>query len=159
MTRARIALAATLAAALAAGTAHAQAQGTSVLAGRKIVPPVKGEALIEYTAPATKRQGASVVTTIMVKNLSQAPIARLRIAETWYGKDSSIVIGGQGAINGLLQPNEVGTIVIETPWNEKMFQSQYTFSHANGKVSKPRRVAKLEAPKEPATVPAAAPKK
>jgi len=86
MTRARVGLAAALAAValfaeLRIGCQAAQAQQapqlTPVLAGRKFVPPLKGEAAIEYTAPRTARKGETVVTTIMVKNLMPQPIARL----------------------------------------------------------------------------------
>ena len=159
MTRARIAVAATLTAtALVSVTALAQTQAPamkSVLAGKKVVPPFKGDAVIEYTAPQTKREGKMVVTTITVRNLSGAPLARLRATETWYSKDQQIVQSGQGSIESLFQPNEVQTIRIETPYNERMSANQLTFSHANGTVSKPRRVQKLEAPKAPAAVPAA----
>jgi hypothetical protein len=154
MTRARIAVAATLAVtALATGSLMAQQTTTSmpsVLAGKKIVPPLKGDAVIEYTAPQTSRVANNIITKITVKNLSQSPIARLRINETWYAKDGTILGGNFGTINGLLQPNEIQTITIETPYKTGMNANQLTFAHANGTVNKPRRVAKLEAPKEPA---------
>ena len=152
MIRARFAVAATLVgttlyagAALAQGTTQAPPM-TSVLAGKKFAPPVKGEALVEFTQPVTKRVKENVETTIRVRNLSQAPIARLQITETWYDKGGAIVTGGKGSINGLLQPGEVQVITIETPYNAKMNGNQFNFSHANGSV-KPAKVAKLEVPK------------
>ena len=45
-------------------------------------------------------------------------------------------------INGLLQPGEIQTITIETPYNPKMNSNNWNFAHANGTV-KPAKV-KLE---------------
>jgi hypothetical protein len=132
-------------------------QLTPVLAGKKIVPPIKGEATIDFTQPVTKAlPGRNLVqTTIKVKNATQSPIARLQVAETWYDGAGAIVAGGRGVINGLLQPGEVQTITIETPYNPKMKSNNWNFTHANGTV-KPTKVKSLDAPADPA---AAAPKK
>ena len=72
------------------------------------------------------------------------------------------VAGAVGGITvvetyGLLQPGEVQTIVIETPYNAKMKQNNYNFSHANGTI-KPHKVAKMGDEKEPAAKPASATK-
>ena len=120
---------------------------TSVLAGKKFTPPIRGEAAVEYTAPVTKREKDMVVTRITVRNAATAPIPRLTIAETWYDKGGGVLTGGKGTINGLLQPGEVQTIVIQTPFKPGMNANNYNFSHANGTI-KPVRVPKLEMPKE-----------
>jgi hypothetical protein len=163
MSRARIAVAAILAATpFVAGPLLAQQTTTSmpsVLAGKKVVPPLKGDAVIEFTAPQTARVGNNIVTKITVKNLSPAPVARLRVNETWYDKAGGVVGGNQGFINGLIQPNEIQVITIETPYKQGMDRNNFTFAHANGTVNKPRRVAKLEPAKQPAATPAAATKK
>jgi hypothetical protein len=154
MNRARFAVAATLLTAVYAGAAlAAQVQAppmSPVLAGKKITPPLKGEALVEFTQPVTKAiPGKSiVVTTIKVRNSSLAPIARLQVSETWYDKGGAIVAGGRGTINGLLQPGEIQTITIETPYNAKMSSNNWNFTHANGSV-KPAKVKTLE-PKDAA---------
>jgi hypothetical protein len=151
MNRARFAFSATLiAVTLATGTALAgqatqAAPMPSVLGGKKFTPPMRGEATIEFTQPVTKREKDMVVTRIMVRNASVGPVGRLTVEETWYDKGGGIVTGGKGGINGLLQPGEIQTIVIETPYNAKMNGNQFKFSHANGAV-KPAKVAKLEAP-------------
>ena len=153
MNRARFAVAATLVGTtLYAGAALAQAQSgtqappmTSVLAGKKFAPPVKGEALVEFTQPVTKRIKENVETTIKVRNLSQAPIARLQITETWYNKAGAVVGGGKGVYPGLLQPGEIQTIVITTPYKAEMASNNWNFSHANGAV-KPAKVKSLDAP-------------
>ncbi|HEY7172858.1 MAG TPA: hypothetical protein VH417_18530 [Vicinamibacterales bacterium] len=147
MNRVRIAAAATLVSTIMYAGAALAAQATTttpsssaplqpVLAGKKIVPPVRGEASVEFTQPTTKAiQGQNKVqTTIKVRNNSAAPIARLQITETWYDKGGAIVAGGKGVINGLLQPGEIQTITIETPYNPKMSSNAWNFSHANGTV-------------------------
>ena len=169
MTRARTVFAATLAgasfvgAALFAQTGQTQSPPLqSVLAGKKFTPPIKGTADVEYTKPITKRDKNMVITKITVKNISNAPIPRLTIDETWFSKDNQLVSGGKGFINGLLQPGEVKTIEIQTPYDAKMNANSWNFSHANGAV-KPHQVKSLEdataAKKEPAAKNASAKKK
>ena len=168
MTRARLAFAATLAGAsflCAPATATQNPQTTTqpmqtILAGKKFTPPLKGQADVELTQPVSKREKDMVVTRITVKNISNAPIARLTVDETWYGKDQSTVAGGKGVVNGLLQPGEVKVIEIQTPWNAKMSSNNWNFSHANGAV-KPHKVKSIEDPnakKEPAAKTASATK-
>ncbi len=118
---------------------------TPVLAGKKFTPPVKGPAEVELTRPMTKKEKDMVVTRIQVKNVSTGPIARLTVDESWYDKGGALVAGSKGVINGLLQPGEIQTIVIETPYSAKMSANQWVFSHANGTVPKPKRVDKLVA--------------
>lgn len=164
MTRARVGFAAALVAtalsadAVLAGQAVQAPQLTPVLAGKKFTPPLKGQAAVEFTAPKTTRNTKenSVVTTITVRNISPQPIARLTINEIWYEKGGAVLTAGRGVINGVIQPQEIQTITINTPWKAGMSSNNYQFSHANGTV-KPSRVLKLEAPKEGAA--AAATKK
>jgi hypothetical protein len=164
MNRARVAFSATLVATtLAAGMAQAGQTSsappmTSVLAGKKFTPPIKGEAVIEFTQPVTKREKDMVVTRITVRNASIGPVPRLTVSETWYDKGGAIVTGGKGSINGLLQPGEIQTIVIETPYSAKMNGNNFNFTHANGSV-KPAKVAKLEVPKDESAAAAKAPAK
>ena len=161
MTRARVAFAAalvstTLFASAAAAQVTQAPPMTPVLAGKTFTPPVRGEALIEFTQPVTKAlPGKSMVqTTIKVRNASAAPIARLKVDETWYDKGGAIVAGGKGVINGLLQPGEIQTLTIATPYSPKMSSNNWNFTHANGTV-KVAKVKTLEAPKD---APAAAKK-
>jgi hypothetical protein len=157
MTRARVAFAATLTVvALSSGAdlaGQVQApQLTPILAGRKFTPPIKGQAEVEFTAPKTARKGDSVITQITVRNISPQPIARLRIDEVWYERGGSVLTAGRGVINGVLQPQEIQTITIDTPWKAGMNSNNYQFSHANGTV-KPHRVQKLDIPKDAAAAP------
>jgi hypothetical protein len=162
MNRARCTFAATLVgvsvvSALLVAQTPAAPPMTSVLAGKKLTPPIRGQAEVDFTNPVTKREKDMVITKIQVRNMSAAPIPRLTITETWYDAGGASVGGGKGAINGLLQPGEIQTIVIETPYNAKMKANNYNFSHANGAV-KPHPVPKLTAAgdKDAAAKPAAA---
>ena len=166
MNRARLIVAASLVSASFVAL-HAQTPAappmTSVLAGKTFKPAFKGQAEIDYTKPVTKRDKDMVVTTIMVKNNAAGPLLRLTIDETWYDAGGGLVTGGKGVVNRL-EPGEVATVKIETPFNAKMKANNYNFTHANGTV-KPHAVPKLTAggDKEPAAKPAsttkAAPKK
>jgi hypothetical protein len=149
MNRVHVAVAATLISttmfAGAARAAQAPPNLQPVLAGKKITPPIKGEATIEFLQPVTKPlPGKNLVqTTIKVRNASPAPIARLKVAETWYDGAGAIVAGGTGVINGLLQPGEISTITIDTPYSAKMKSNNWNFTHANGTV-KVNKVKSLE---------------
>jgi len=150
MNRVHFAVAATLISTTMFAGAVVAAQSTQltpVLAGKKITPPIKGEATIDFTQPVTKAlPGKNLVQTVSkVKNSTASPIARLQVAETWYDGAGAIIAGGRGVINGLLQPGEVQTITIETPYNAKMKSNNWNFTHANGTV-KPTKVKTLDAP-------------
>ena len=125
-----------------------------ILAGRKIVPPARGEVLVEYTTAVTKRDGPNVVTRLQVKNVGSAPISRLTFTETWYDKAGVIVTGNKGVINGLFQPGEIQALTISTPYDARMSGNRQGFSHANGTV-KTTRVVKFDVPKQPAAAQAA----
>jgi hypothetical protein len=163
MNRARHVFAATLAvAACTGGLALAAMQDApkapelkSVLAGRKLTPPIRGQADVDYIRSPTKREGNVLVTKLQVKNASNAPIPRLTIDETWYDKNQNMIPGGKGVVEGLLQPGEVKTLEIRTTVNPNMSTSTLMFSHANGPV-KPHAVKSMDAPgKEPAAKTAA----
>jgi len=152
--RARFALAATIAsAAMLGGELIAQTTTTSqtppmtsVLAGKKLTPPIRGEAALEWVDPKPERKGDMVITKMTVRNASAAPIARLQVDETWYDKSGATVTAGRGVINGLLQSGETAVLEIQTPWKAGMSGFQRQYKHANGTI-KPVKVNKLEAPK------------
>jgi hypothetical protein len=160
MNRARFAIVAALAGAAIAGAsgnlvAQQAPEFHTVLAGKKVEPPFKGQADVEYTQPVTKKNGDNVVTTLKVKNVSPGPVARLKITETWFDKAGQVVSAGETTLDKPLPAGMVETITIQTPWSAKMNGNGYNFSHANGTV-KPKRVAKLDdAPKAAAAKPPA----
>ncbi len=165
MTRARSLFAATVVGALASATTFAQTAPQappmqSILAGKKFIPPVRGQAEIDYVKDQTRREGTTLITKIHVKNLGTAPIARLKVTETWYDKKNNMLPGGEGVINGLLQPGETQVIEVRTPTNPNFNVQMLMFAHANGTV-KPHLVKTLDdaSAKEPAAKTASATKK
>lgn len=115
-----------------------------ILAGKKLTPPIRGQADVDYLKPVTTRKGSDVITKIQVKNTSNAPIARLRVIETWFDKSGGTIPGGEGVINGLLNPGETATIEIHTPYSDKLSSNSWNFLHANGSV-KPHSVKSFDA--------------
>ena len=149
MNRARFPLAATFAASalsvgLLAGQAAQAPEMKSVLAGKKLTPPARGEVIVEFTSPVRKAVKDMIETSFQVKNIGLAPIARLTITQTWFDKAGAVIGGGKGVADGLLQPGEIQKIVIESPKKETYNSDSFNFTHANGAV-KPKQVAKLVA--------------
>ena len=87
-----------------------------------------------------------------------APIARLQVTETWYDKGGTVVASSRRRINGLLQPQEIQTMTIETPYSTKLSSNNWNFTHANGTV-KIAKVKSLDPPKDAAATPPPAAKK
>ena len=115
-------------------------------APRKLISPVRGDATVEYTKPATKRAGANVVTTLMIKNTSPAPIAGFRLEENWADKAGNLAGGDVYRHPRPLMPGEVINITLTTPFNARMTSNSYNFVHANG-IVKPKAVPKIDVPK------------
>lgn len=97
-------------------------------------PPLKGVVQVGILKPVTKVDGANVVTTIKLKNLSKGPIAGLKVDEYWYDKGGNLLPGASKVVR-LLGPGEVATVVLTTKKDPKMNSNTYQFSHANGQVT------------------------
>jgi hypothetical protein len=111
----------------------------------KFLPPVRGEAVLGYTVPATKRVAGEIVTTIKVKNMSTTNnIVGLKVEEYWYDKKGDPVTGGEYRHRKPLGPGEMIDVVIHTPTNPGMDRNSYKFSHANGTVKTEKMDAKGE---------------
>lgn len=115
-------------------------------AQRKLISPLRGEATVEYTRPATKRAGPNVVTVIVVKNTAPGPLAGFRLEESWSDKAGNLAGGETYRHSKPLMPGEVITVTLTTPWNARMTSNSYNFVHANGTV-KPKAVPKIDVPK------------
>jgi hypothetical protein len=104
-------------------------------APKKLVPPIRGEAVIGYLKPVTKQEKNMIVTTIKIKNLSNGAIAGLKVDEFWYDKEGNPVTGSQPfRWRKPLQPGEVIDVVLLVPRNPAMNRNQYKFEHANGTI-------------------------
>jgi hypothetical protein len=115
-------------------------------APRKLISPVRGEAQVEYTKPNTRVDNKSneVITVIMVKNVSTAPIAGFKLDESWIDKAGTLSGGDTYRHPKPFMPGEVITVTLRTPKNARMASNSYNFSHANGTV-KPKLVPKMVA--------------
>ena len=111
---------------------------------RKLISPFRGDATVEFTKPVTKRAGANIVTTLVVKNTSPGPLAGFRLEESWSDKSGNLAGGDTYRHPRPLMPNEVITITLTTPFNTRMTSNSYNFIHANGNV-KPKNVPKIDA--------------
>jgi len=107
---------------------------TQPAAPAKFIPAVRGQAELGYIKPITKRAGGEIVTVIKVKNLSNAPIAGLKVDEFWYDKAGDPVTGDTFRYKKLMMPGEVLDVTLRTPVNPKMDRNSYNFSHANGTI-------------------------
>jgi len=123
------------------------ATGAATAQEKKLIPPVRGEAQLDITKPATKVQGNEVVTTFVVRNpATTGAIAGLKVEENWYDKGGNPVTGDTYRHPRPLKSGEIISITLRTPRNPTMNSNQYQFSHANGTI-KTNIVPKLEVPK------------
>lgn len=117
---------------------------------RKLIPPIRGEALLEITKPNTKVSGTEVVTVIVARNpATSGAIAGLKVEEQWFDKKRNPVTGDTYRHPRPLRAGEIVTITLRSPKNAAMDTNRYQFTHANGTI-KVETVAKIEVPKDPA---------
>jgi len=132
-----------LASASAAVFAQAPAAKTQQPAANKFVTPFKGEAAVEMTPGATKRDGNLVVTTFKVKNVSPGPLVGFKVEEYWYSKKGETVTGSPSFRHMKpFMPGEVVEVTLRSPYNAEMERRMTMFGHTNGKV-KPKQVPKF----------------
>jgi hypothetical protein len=123
------------------------ATGGATAQERKLIPPIRGEAALEITKPATRVVGNEVVTTFVVRNpATTGAIAGLKVEENWYDKGGNPVTGDTYRHPRPLKAGEIISITLRTPRNPAMNSNQYQFSHGNGTI-KTNIVPKLEVPK------------
>ena len=119
---------------------------SGMAAAQKLIAPIRGNAKVEMTKPATKVSAKEIVTTFLLKNIEAAPIAGLKVEENWYDKAGNPVMGDTFRNLKPLQPGEVITVTFKTPRVPAMQRYQYLFSHANG-IIKQQVVPKIDMPK------------
>jgi hypothetical protein len=136
--------------------APAPAPPSPELLKARMRPPVKGTAYIEIIKGTSKRVGDEIVTVTRVKNVSDAPIAGLRIDEWWYAGGQQ-VSAGDARLRQPLAPGEIVEMTTKSPVKRDMSGgSQLQFTHANGGI-KPKAVKKFgeaDDAKKPAAPPA-----
>jgi hypothetical protein len=109
----------------------------------KWVAPIKGLAEVEIIKSDSKRIGKDIVTDFKVKNVSSGAIALFRIDEYWYDAARKLVTGDTQRYGKPILPGEVIEIKTASPAKPGAAVSQWSFSHANGKI-KPKIVKKFE---------------
>lgn len=114
-------------------------------APRRLIAPVRGEAVVEVTPPDTKIGASEIVTKIRMKNVSKGPIAGLRITETWY-KGQDALAGDVYRHPRPIQVDEVIEATLTVPRSRVIgARNRYDFVHANGTI-KANAVKSLPAP-------------
>ena len=125
------------------GVAQTQAAGQAQAPPAvKWVNPIRGTVEIAFLRPEVKRVKADVVTTIKVKNMSNGPIARLKVEEFWWDNNNNPVSSNQDWARKPVMPGEIVTFTMTTPWDSRMYKNNYKYSHANGDI-KPKQVPKF----------------
>jgi hypothetical protein len=120
---------------------------------RKLIPPIRGEAVLDITKPNTKVQGNEIVTVFIVRNpATTGAIAGLKVEENWYDSKRQPVGGDVYRHRSPLKAGEVATITLRTPRVTGMDTNQYQFTHANGTI-KTNVVPKIDVPPSAAPPP------
>lgn len=141
MTRSAFAAAVALCMSVLASPSFAQAPkpatptSAAPAAPAKWMKPLKGTAYIEVIRGQSKRQGNDMVTALKIKNTSDGPIALFRVDEIWYDHKLKQVTGDSYTFHKPVNPGEVVDVTLKSPVKPDLYQSQYAFSHANGKVN------------------------
>ncbi len=115
--------------------ATAQAASPPAVAKARMSTPVKGTAFIEVIQGQGKKVGSDIVTVSKIKNVSNAPIAGLRVDEYWYNQKLVQVTGDTERVRAPIAPGEVIEVTTKSPAKPDLYKSTLMFSHANGKVT------------------------
>jgi hypothetical protein len=133
-----------LVAALIPSVSQAQAAPAQAApaAPAKWVPPIKGEASVEFVQGTPSRVKGEVLTKMKVRNTSKGSIALLSVEEIWYNSKREIASSGIFRVKSLIPPGEIVEFTISSPEKPDLQQNMLMFKHANGTI-KPTKVKKL----------------
>ena len=121
---------------------HAQAAPAQAAPAAKWVPPIKGEASVEFVQGTPSRIKGEVLTKMKVRNTSKGSIALLSVEEIWYNSKREIASSGIFRVKSLIPPGEIVEFTISSPEKPDLQQNMLMFKHANGTI-KPTKVKKL----------------
>ena len=96
-------------------------------------PPVRGVARVQILTE-TRVEGDEVISMIRARNVSRGSITRFTASEYWYDDQGNATPGGSRTHRKPFLPGEVIELELRTRKNEKFYQNQFEFSHANGDV-------------------------
>ena len=105
------------------------------VAKARMAPPVKGTAYVEVIQGQGKTIGSDIVTVSKIKNVSNAPIAGLRVDEYWYNAKLVQVTGDTQRVRAPIAPGEIIEVTTKSPVKPDLYKSTLMFNHANGKVT------------------------
>jgi hypothetical protein len=105
------------------------------VAKARMAPPVKGTAYVEVIQGQGKTIGTDIVTVSKIKNVSNAPIAGLRVDEYWYNAKLVQVTGDTQRVRAPIAPGEIVEVTTKSPVKPDLYKSTLMFNHANGKVT------------------------
>jgi hypothetical protein len=108
----------------------------------KWVPPVRGDATVEFMQSKPVRGKDTVDTKFKLRNTSKGSIALLTVEEIWYNQKGAIVSNGMYRHKALLNPGEVIEFTVSSAVKPDLYSNNLMFKHANGKVE-PKRVPKF----------------
>ena len=117
-----------------ATAASAQAAPPPDVAKARMAVPVKGTAYIEVIAEQAKQAGGDIIQKMRVRNVSNAPIAGLRVDQYWYSKAGVQVTGDTQRVRAPIAPGEIVDIELRSPVKPDVLNNRTMFVHANGKV-------------------------
>jgi hypothetical protein len=131
-----LALAVLLTASASAFAQTAPPAQSPAAARAKWVAPVKGLAEVQIVKSDSKRIGKDIVTNFKIKNMSAGAIALFRIDEYWYDTSPKpqVVTGDTQRYGKPILPGEVVEMTTRSPAKPGASRSQWSFSHANGKI-------------------------
>jgi hypothetical protein len=115
--------------------AVATAAPSAAVAKARMANPVKGTAYVEVIQGPPKKIGGEMVTVSKVKNVSNGPIAGLRVDEYWYNQKLVQVTGDTQRVRAPIAPGEIVEITTKSPIKPDLYKSTLMFNHANGKVT------------------------
>jgi hypothetical protein len=104
------------------------------VAKARMSTPVKGTAYVEVIQGAPKKVGGDMVTVSQIKNVSNGPIAGLRVDEYWYNQKLVQVTGDTQRVRAPIAPGEIVEVTTKSPIKPDLYKSTLMFNHANGKV-------------------------
>jgi hypothetical protein len=133
--------------ATAATPATAPAAAPAAVAKARMSTPVKGTAYVEVIQGPPKKVGPDMVTVSKIKNVSNAPIAGLRVDEYWYNQKLVQVTGDTQRVRAPIAPGEIIEVTTKSPVKPDLYKSTLMFNHANGKVTA-KGVKKFEGEKK-----------
>ena len=113
--------------------ARPRASGLLGGGGHQGLPPVRGIARVQILTE-TRVEGNEVISTIRARNISKGSITRFTASEYWYDDQGNATPGGSRTHRKPFLPGEVIELELRTGKNEKFYQNQFEFSHANGDV-------------------------